>query len=219
MSREIAGQTTEAGACETSCTRAQNLCDLTSPLEGISADGFDTVFTDCGSGMEKVVYADIPAGVTITIELSNTSFVNNHELWWGGTCPGDTRVGKCRYQYPDQHTRQRAWTNDQGSTQRVYLIVSTRKRYVVDTSFQRVVPGYVAWHASYRVFFARGGGARVLRRGCVVGLALHGHAYGIHVLIVCAGKLGNTQHQNLFEWIRQCNLNFRDNWSVRLYRV
>ena len=71
-------------------------------------------------GKEKVFYADVPAGNTITIQRTTTSFDSRHETrWGGGSCPGDTRVDCTN----DPDTEQHTWTNDQGSTQRVYFIV------------------------------------------------------------------------------------------------
>ena len=73
-------------ATDTSCTLAQNLCDLTSPHSDTTSDGLDTLVNCIGySAKQKVFYLDLPAGAIFTIQQTANSFDSVHETRWGGS--------------------------------------------------------------------------------------------------------------------------------------
>ena len=62
---------------------------------------------------------DVPAGYIFTARQTVNDYDSMHETRWGGDCPG-ANVVTCTDDSDDlAHT----WTNDQGSTERVYFIV------------------------------------------------------------------------------------------------
>ena len=105
----------------TSCTRAQNLCELTSPHADERNDHDLDNLSTCGGGWskEKVFFIDLPPGKKITIYLAEGAFTN-WELRWGGSCPGTTIVSSCR---SDPGWPYRIWRNEGDSTERAYFIV------------------------------------------------------------------------------------------------
>ena len=62
---------------------------------------------------------DVPAGAIFTARQTVNDYDSMHETRWGGDCPG-ANVVSCT---DDSDTDEHSWTNDQGSTERVYFIV------------------------------------------------------------------------------------------------
>jgi Zn-dependent metalloprotease/Leucine-rich repeat (LRR) protein len=102
-----------------SCENAQDLSALTSPYSGTTV-GYVADFSYCGMGSspDRVFYIDMLPDDILTIGQSSNDYDSRHSLRAGGNCPGDNEI-VC-IDDPDIQTH--VYTNNTGTTQRVYWI-------------------------------------------------------------------------------------------------
>ncbi len=101
------------------CTNAIDLCSVASPYSATTT-GMNNDFTvDFGSSSEDMIfYIDLPNGDQITIGQTANSYDSEHELRYGGVCPGATKI----VSDDDPDIQNHTWINTTGSTQRVYWL-------------------------------------------------------------------------------------------------
>jgi len=69
-----------------------------------------------GSSADRIFYLDVPNSATIDIGQTTNGYDSRHTLRYGGSCPGSTQIS-C---IDDSDTTRINWTNNTGSTQRVW---------------------------------------------------------------------------------------------------
>ena len=101
------------------CTNAIDLSALTSP-QSYTTTGYSNDFSYCsmGSSEDRIFYIDVDNGCIIDMWQSWNNYDSRHTMRYGGSCPGSTEIG-CIDDNDYDHI---SWTNETGSTQRVYWI-------------------------------------------------------------------------------------------------
>lgn len=101
------------------CSNAQNLGSLTSPYSATTV-GYANDISVCRTGYpDRIFYLDVPNCNTVNIWQSVNSYDSYHYMGYGATCPGATQL----YCVDDPDDQANTWTNNTGSTQRVWFIV------------------------------------------------------------------------------------------------
>ena len=101
------------------CSDAQDLASLSSPYSATTT-GYSNDFSDCsmGSSADRIFYIDVNDGCDIEIWQSSNTYDSRHTMRYGGACPGSTEIA-CVDDPDDTHI---SWTNNTGTSQRVYWI-------------------------------------------------------------------------------------------------
>lgn len=102
------------------CETAINLSNLTSSYKG-SADGAISDFDFCnlGSKRDLVFYYDVAADAALEVWESQYYFYPISTMRWGDTCPGENEIA-CG----DTDQGRVFWTNNTGSSQRVWFLLA-----------------------------------------------------------------------------------------------
>jgi len=122
-----------------SCEEATDLSLVSSPYTGDTTSGAKSHIISCGwaATPSNIFHIDIPVGHTLDIGITDDEFESQYEMRWGGQCPGSDVIVCQDYQtyrrtydwdsskFVETVVRTRTmWTNDQGTSQHVYFIVT-----------------------------------------------------------------------------------------------
>lgn len=103
------------------CSDAIDLKTLTSPYNGSTSTATNNFsFCSMGSSRDRIFYYDVEPDYTFKIWQSWNDYDSRHTLRWGGACPGTTQID-C---IDDPDYTPISWTNNTGSTQRVWFIIA-----------------------------------------------------------------------------------------------
>ncbi|MXN91934.1 hypothetical protein GR160_11935, partial [Flavobacterium sp. Sd200] len=103
------------------CATAINLADLVSPFSGTTVGSVHDYSIACTGGNtapDMFFYIDVPNGSTVTIGQTANNYDSENYMGYGNACPGATQIA-C---FDDSDIQNRSWTNNTGSTQRVYWV-------------------------------------------------------------------------------------------------